>query len=64
MDAFNVISLFTEIIFQQLAAFKTVIQGSLTKLCIFKVSRDHPSKIAKLPLIVSGTENMDYLINL
>ena len=33
-----------ETILQQLDAFRTEIQGSLRKLCAFKVSRDHPSK--------------------
>ena len=58
------ISLFTEIILQQLIEFQTKIQGSLTKLCVFKVSRGHPSKVAKLPIIASGAENMEYLINI
>ena len=43
------ISLFTEIILQQLIEFQTEIQGSLRKLSVFKVSRGHPSKVAKLP---------------
>ena len=38
------ISLFKEIILQQLDVFQTEIQGSLTKLCAFKTSRGHPSK--------------------
>ena len=57
------ISLFTEIILRQLVEFQTEIQGYPTKLCLFKVSRGHPSKVAKLPIIVSGAEYMDYLIN-
>ena len=43
--------------------FQTEIQGSLMKLCVFKVSRGHPSKVAKLPMIASGAENMEYLIS-
>ena len=38
------ISLFTEIIVQQLDTFRTEIQGSLRKLCTFKASRGHPQK--------------------
>ena len=43
------ISLFKEIILQQFDAFQTEIQGSLTKLCAFKASRGHSSKVVKLP---------------
>ena len=57
------ISLFKEIILQELDAFQTEIQGSLTKLRAFKVSRGHPSKVVKLPLMSPGTENMAYLNN-
>ena len=39
------ILLFTEIILQQFGAFQNEIQGSLTKLCAFKASRGHPSKV-------------------
>ena len=46
------ISLFKEIILQHLDAFQTEIQGSLTKLYEFKVSRGYPSKVVKL-LIMS-----------
>ena len=55
--------LYIEIILRQLVEFQTEIQGNLTKLCLFNVSRGHPSKVAKLPIIASGAENMVYLIN-
>ena len=42
---------------------QTEIQSSLTKLCVFKVSRVHPSKVAKLPIMASGAESMEDLIN-
>ena len=45
------ISLFKEIILQQCDAFQTEIQDSLTKLCAFKASRGHPSKVVKLPIM-------------
>ena len=45
------ILLFKEIILQNLDAFQTEIQGSLTKLCAFKASRGHPSIVVKLPLM-------------
>ena len=57
------ISLFKEIILQQFDAFQTEIQGSVTKLCAFKASRDHLSKVVKLPIMSSGAENMEYLNN-
>ena len=57
------ISLFNEIIFQQLDTFQTEIQGSFTKLCAFKVYRGHPSKVVELPIMSPGTENMEYLNN-
>ena len=57
------ISLFKEIILQQLDAFQTEIQGFLRKLCAFKASRGHPSKVVKLPIMSPGTENMEYLNN-
>ena len=57
------ISLFKEIILQQLDAFQTEIQGSLTKLCEFQASRGHPSKVVKLPIMSPGAENMEYLNN-
>ena len=57
------ISFFKEIILQQLDAFHTEIQGSLTKMCAFKASRRHPSKVVKLPIISPGTENKEYLHN-
>ena len=67
MVALNVIyryiSLFKEIILQQLDAFQTEIPGSLTKLCAFKASRGHPSKVVKLPIMPPGAENMEYLNN-
>ena len=53
------ISLFKKIILQQLDAFQTEIQGSLTKLCAFKVTRGHPSKVVKLPIMSPGAENME-----
>ena len=57
------ISLFKEIIYQQLDEFQTEIQGSLAKLCAFKASRGHPSKVVKLPKMSIGAENMEYLNN-
>ena len=57
------ISLFEEIILQQFDAFQTEIQGSLTKLCAFKASRGHYSKVVKLPIMSPGAENMEYLNN-
>ena len=57
------ISLFKEIILQQLDAFQTEMQGSLTKLLAFKGSRGHPSKVVKLPIMSPGAENMEYLNN-
>ena len=48
------ISLFKEIILQHLDAFQTEIQGSLRKLFAFKVSRGHPSKVVKLPIMSPG----------
>ena len=57
------IALFKEIIFQQFDAFQTEIQGSLTKLCAFKASRGHSSKVVKLPIMSTGAENMEYLNN-
>ena len=56
-------SLFKEIILQQFDAFQTEIQGSLTKLCAFKASRGHSSKVVKLPVMSPGAENMEYLNN-
>ena len=57
------ISLFKEIILQHLDAFKTEIRGFLTKLCAFKASRGHPSKVVKLPIMSHGAENIEYLNN-
>ena len=57
------ISLFKEIIWQQLGAFQTEIQGSFMKLCAFKASRGHPSKVVKLPIMLPGAENMEHLNN-
>ena len=57
------ISLFKEIILQQLDVFQTEIQGSLTKLCAFKASRGHPSIVVKLPIMSPGAVNMEYLNN-
>ena len=51
------ISLF-KIILQELDAFQTEIQGFLTKLCAFKASRGHPSKVVKLLIMSPGAENM------
>ena len=48
---------------QQLVELQTEIHGSNTKLFVFKVSRGQPPKVAKLPIIVSGAENMEYFIN-
>ena len=55
------ISLFKEITLQQFDAFQTEIQGSLTKLCAFRVSRGHSSKVVKLPIMSPGAEDMEYL---
>ena len=57
------IALFKEIIYQQLDAFQTEIQGSPTKLCAFKASRGHPSNVVKLAKMAPGAENMEYLNN-
>ena len=57
------ISLFKEIILQELDAFQTEILGPLTKRCAFKASRGHPSKVVKLPIMSPGSENMEYLNN-
>ena len=46
--------MFTEVIFQQFDALKIEIQGTLTKLCAFKASRGHPSKMVELPLMSPG----------
>ena len=53
------ISLLRESILQQLDTFQIEIQGSLTKLCAFKASRGHPSKVVKLPIMSPGAENME-----
>ena len=42
------------IIFKHFDALKIEIQGTLTKLCAFKTSRDHPSKMVKLQLMSPG----------
>ena len=39
--------------------FQTEIQGSLTKLIVFKVSKGNPLNMAKLPIMAYGAENMD-----
>ena len=52
-----------EIIYQQLDAFQTEIQGSLMKLCAFKASLVHPSKVVKLSITTPGAGNMDNLNN-
>ena len=57
------VSLFKEIVFQELDAFQTEIQGFHTKLCAFKASRGHPSKVVKLSIMSPGAENMEYLNN-
>ena len=56
-------SLFTEIILQQLHSFKIEIQGTPAKLRAFKASRGHPSKVVKLPIMSPGAEDMEYLNN-
>ena len=57
------VSLFREIILQQLDGFQIEIQDTLTKLCVFKASRGHPSKMVNLPVMSSGDKNMEYLNN-
>ena len=42
--------------FAKMMEFQTEIQGSLTKLSLFKVSNGHPSKMAKLPIMASGAK--------
>ena len=51
------------IVYRNCFATIAEIQGSLRKQCVFKVSRGHPSKVAKLPIIASGADNMEYLVN-
>ena len=51
------ISLFTEIIFQQIGAFKIEIRGTLTIPRAFKASRGHPSKVAKLTIMSPGVHS-------
>ena len=63
IKCYTCISLFKEIILQELDAFYTEIQGFLTKLCAFKAYRGHPSKVVKLPTMSPGAENMEYLNN-
>ena len=55
------ISLFTEIILQQLDAFKIEIQGTLMKLLAFKASRGHLTKVVKSPIMSPGAEDMENL---
>ena len=55
--------LFKEIILQHLDAFQTEIKGSLMKLCAFKASRGHSSKVVKLPILSPGAENMEHTMN-
>ena len=57
------ISCFKEIIYQQLDVFQTEIQGSLMKLCAFKASWGHPSKVVKIRIMTPGAENMENLNN-
>ena len=57
------ILLFKEIILLQLDAFKTEIQGSLTKLCALKASMGHPSKVIKLPITSLGADIIELLNN-
>ena len=57
------ISLFKEIILQQVDAFQTEIKGYLKKLFAFKASRGHSSKVVKLPIMSPRAENMEYLNN-
>ena len=57
MVALNVIyRCLKKIILQQLVAFQTEIQGSLTKLCAIKASRGHPSKVVKFPIMSPGAK--------
>ena len=58
-----IIPLFKEIIWQNLDAFLTEIQGSLTQGCAFKASRGHTLKVVKLPIMSPGAENVEYLNN-
>ena len=64
MDAFNVIyscldKTFCNNWLNSKLKFKVPLRNSV----YFKVSRGHPSKVAKLPIMASGAENMEYLIN-
>ena len=52
-----------EIITQQLDAFQTETQASLTKQCAFKAPRGQPSKVVKFPMMSPGAENAEYLNN-
>ena len=52
-----------EIILQHFDAFKIEIQGTFTKVCAFKASRGHPSKVVKLPIMSHGAEDMENLNN-
>ena len=55
MGAFNVIyHCLQKSFLQHLVDIQTEIQGSIKKLSVFKVSRGHSSKVAKLPIIASG----------
>ena len=57
------ISLLTEIILQHFDAFKIEIQGTLSKLWLFKASRGQPSKVVKIPIMSPGAEDMEYFNN-
>ena len=61
MDAFNVIYRCLQKSFCN-DWLNSKLKGSLTKLGVFKVSRGHPPKVVKLPIIATGAENMEYLI--
>ena len=40
-----------------------ILRKDYIKLCAFKASRGHPSKVVKLPIMSPGAENMEYLNN-
>ena len=54
MDTFNVTCRCSEIILQHMVEYQTEIKRSLRKLCVFKVSRGHPSKVTKLLINAYG----------
>ena len=57
------ISLFTEIILQQLDTFQIEIQGTLMRLRAFKASKGHLTKVVKSPIMSLGAEDMENLNN-